>query len=90
MVSWADPRVRVPVKRTFTFTNDYSGDTRRLPALNASEAWAALAFQEETVVEDLVERGWIMLFERDGGQAACVADAFRKLYRGVQPLMERA
>jgi hypothetical protein len=72
VVSWIDPvSLRAPhSKRTFTFTNDNSGDTCRLPALNASEAWAALAFQEETEVEDLIERGWTMLFERDGGQAA--------------------
>jgi hypothetical protein len=72
MVSFNDPqslRTR-PSMHRFTFVNDMSGDTRRMDAANTSDAWAALAFQEETVVEDLVERGWTMLFERDGGQAA--------------------
>jgi hypothetical protein len=73
MVSWTDDpkkRVSAPVLRTFTFTNGYSGDTRQINGMNASDAWAALAFQEETEVEDLVAHGWEMLFERDGGQAA--------------------
>jgi hypothetical protein len=57
-------------KRPFTFTNGNSGDSFMALALNASDAWAALAFDQETEVEDLIEKGWEMLFERDGGQAA--------------------
>jgi hypothetical protein len=71
MVSFSDHEdVRVTDKRTFAFTNGYSGDTFEAIALNASDAWAALAFDQETEVEDLVAHGWEMLFERDGGQAA--------------------
>jgi hypothetical protein len=70
MVSW-DPRVMRQVsKRPFEFVNGYSGDTFTAVSLNASDAWEALAFDQETVVGDLVEHGWTMLFERDGGQAA--------------------
>jgi hypothetical protein len=72
MVSFNDPvSLRGPKsKRPFKFVNGYSGDAFTAVSLNASDAWAALAFDQETEVADLVERGWELLFERDGGQAA--------------------
>jgi hypothetical protein len=57
-----------PPKRTFTFTNDLNGDTRRVSAETTTDAWVGLSFALEIEVEALVEQGWTMLFERDRGK----------------------
>ena len=66
MVSWQDPqslRAASASPRTFIFI-DGTGASHHVEASNATDAWVALSFREEAEVEELIDRGWRIDFQR--------------------------
>ena len=65
MVSWADPlrATEVLPTRTFVFLND-KGASHHIEATNITDAWVSLSFLEEAEVEQLIEIGWRVDFQR--------------------------
>jgi hypothetical protein len=71
VVSFSDhDTVAKPVERSYTFVNNETADTQHIRAINATAAWVSLSFHEDEEVDALIEQGWTLLFERDGGRAA--------------------